>query len=113
MPRKSAQALAQERVGIRLSSHEKLCAERMVNIQKSIERLERKCNKLEFAVTQLRAQKSTMQHCLRSVTAEEMLATERESMLREDELQTLGFGPDSANTPPGKNRAVFAISPAA
>ena len=54
-----------------------------------IESLERKCNTLKFAVTQLRAQKSTMQHCLRSVTAEEMLETERESMLREDELQTL------------------------
>ena len=33
MPKKSAQALAQERVGIRLSSHEKLCAERMLNLQ--------------------------------------------------------------------------------
>ena len=42
MPRKSTTTLAQERVGIRLSSHEKLCAERMLNIQKSIERLERK-----------------------------------------------------------------------
>ena len=41
MPRKSAQTIAQERVGIRLSSHEKLCAERMLNLQKSIDRLEK------------------------------------------------------------------------
>tara|TARA_R100001591_G_scaffold99307_1_gene105527 strand:- start:336 stop:452 length:117 start_codon:yes stop_codon:yes gene_type:complete len=34
MPRKSTATLAQERVGIRLSSHEKLCAERMLNIKR-------------------------------------------------------------------------------
>ena len=44
MPRKSTTTLAQERVGIRLSSHEKLCAERMLNIQKAIERLKEKLN---------------------------------------------------------------------
>ena len=47
MPRKSTATLAQERVGIRLSSHEKLCAERMLNIQKAIERLERKVEQLQ------------------------------------------------------------------
>ena len=47
MPRKSTTTLAQERVGIRLSSHEKLCAERMLNIQKAIERLERKVEQLQ------------------------------------------------------------------
>jgi len=51
MPRKSAQTIAQERVGIRLSSHEKLCAERMLNIQKSIERLERKVENLTDSVS--------------------------------------------------------------
>ena len=47
MPRKSTTTLAQERVGIRLSSHEKLCAERMLNIQKAIERLDRKVEQLQ------------------------------------------------------------------
>ena len=38
MPKKSTAAAAQERVGIRLSSHEKLCAERMEHIKASIEK---------------------------------------------------------------------------
>ena len=47
MPRKkSATSLVQQGVGIRLSSHEKLCAERMSNILKSIERLEKKVEQL-------------------------------------------------------------------
>ena len=40
--KKSVTTLVQQGVGIRLSSHEKLCAERMNNILKSIERLEKK-----------------------------------------------------------------------
>jgi len=40
--KKSSLTLAQQSVGIRLSSHEKICAERMTNILKSIERLEKK-----------------------------------------------------------------------
>ena len=42
MPRKSTTTLAQERVGIRLSSHEKLCAERMLNIQKGNRKIRKK-----------------------------------------------------------------------
>ena len=37
--------------GIRLSAHEKLCAERMDNILKSIERLEKKVEKLSDHVS--------------------------------------------------------------
>ena len=40
--KKSVTSLVQQSVGIRLSSHEKICAERMTNILKSIERLEKK-----------------------------------------------------------------------
>lgn len=38
-------------VGFRLSSHEKLCAERMNNILKSIERLEKKVEQLSDNVS--------------------------------------------------------------
>ena len=41
MPRKKSASFAQQSVGIRLSSHEKLCAERMDQIKTSIERLEK------------------------------------------------------------------------
>jgi len=52
MPRKkSATSLIQQGVGIRLSSHEKLCAERMSNILKSIERLEKKVEQLSDHVS--------------------------------------------------------------
>ena len=52
MPKKkSATSLAQQSVGIRLSSHEKLCAERMNNILKSIERLEKKVEQLSDHVS--------------------------------------------------------------
>ena len=50
MPRKSATSLAQQSVGIRLSSHEKLCAERMEQIRVSIERLEKKVSQLSESV---------------------------------------------------------------
>jgi len=46
MPKRSSATIAQERVGIRLSSHEKLCAERMQNLQNSILRLEKKVENL-------------------------------------------------------------------
>ena len=52
MPKKkSASSLVQQGVGIRLSSHEKLCAERMNNILKSIERLEKKVEQLSDLVS--------------------------------------------------------------
>ena len=52
MPKKkSATSLVQQGVGIRLSSHEKLCAERMSNILKSIERLEKKVEQLSDHVS--------------------------------------------------------------
>ena len=42
MPRrKISTSLATQSVGIRLSSHEKICAERMKNLLTSIERLEK------------------------------------------------------------------------
>ena len=52
MPRKSTpKQLADMTTGIRLSSHEKLCAERMNNILKSIERLEKKVEVLSDHVS--------------------------------------------------------------
>ena len=52
MPRKkTATTLAQQSVGIRLSSHEKLCAERMNNLLTSIERLEKKVDTLSDSVS--------------------------------------------------------------
>ena len=51
MARKKTTTIAEERVGIRLSSHEKLCAERMESILKSIERLEKKVEQLSDHVS--------------------------------------------------------------
>ena len=52
MPKKkSITSLAQQSVGIRLSSHEKLCAERMDNLLTSIERLEKKVDTLSDSVS--------------------------------------------------------------
>lgn len=52
MPRKkSASSLAQQSVGIRLSSHERLCSERMDNLLKSIQRLEKKVDTLSDSVS--------------------------------------------------------------
>ena len=51
MTKKSSATIAQERVGIRLSSHEKLCAERMETLQKSIDRLEKKVENLTDSVS--------------------------------------------------------------
>ena len=39
MPRKKAETLVHQQVGLRLSSHERLCAERMKQIQESIKEL--------------------------------------------------------------------------
>jgi len=49
--KKSTTSLAQQSVGIRLSSHEKLCAERMNNLLASIERLEKKVDTLSDSVS--------------------------------------------------------------
>jgi len=49
--KKSATTLAQQSVGIRLSSHEKICAERMSNLITSIERLEKKVDTLSDSVS--------------------------------------------------------------
>ena len=52
MPRKkSVTSLAQQSVGIRLSSHERLCSERMENLLKSIQRLEKKVDTLSDSVS--------------------------------------------------------------
>ena len=52
MPRKkSLTKLVQQSVGIRLSSHEKICAERMSNLIKSIQRLEKKVDTLSDSVS--------------------------------------------------------------
>ena len=49
MPRKkmTPREYAEVSAGVRLSSHEKLCAERMLNIQTAIERLEKKVEQLQ------------------------------------------------------------------
>ena len=52
MPKKkSVTSLAQQSVGIRLSSHEKICSERMSNLITSIERLEKKVDTLSDSVS--------------------------------------------------------------
>ena len=52
MPRKtSITSLAQQSVGIRLSSHEKTCSERMAHLLTSIERLEKKVDTLSDSVS--------------------------------------------------------------
>ena len=52
MPKKkSATLLVQQSVGIRLSSHEKICAERMSNLITSIQRLEKKVDTLSDSVS--------------------------------------------------------------
>ena len=49
--KKSTTSLAQQSVGIRLSSHEKICAERMSNLITSIQRLEKKVDTLSDSVS--------------------------------------------------------------
>ena len=49
--KKAISSLAQQSVGIRLSSHEKLCAERMKNLIDSIQRLEKKVDSLSDSVS--------------------------------------------------------------
>jgi hypothetical protein len=49
--KKSSTSLAQQSVGIRLSSHEKICSERMSNLMTSIERLEKKVDTLSDSVS--------------------------------------------------------------
>ena len=49
--KKSSLTLAQQSVGIRLSSHEKICAERMSNLITSIQRLEKKVDTLSDSVS--------------------------------------------------------------
>ena len=49
--KKSATSLAQQSVGLRLSSHEKICAERMSNLITSIQRLEKKVDTLSDSVS--------------------------------------------------------------
>lgn len=52
MPKKkSVTSLAQQSVGIRLSSHEKICSERMNNLLISIQRLEKKVDTLSDSVS--------------------------------------------------------------
>ena len=47
----SIKQFTEQATGVRLSSHEKLCAERMNNILKSIERLEKKVEQLSDHVS--------------------------------------------------------------
>ena len=51
MPRKKTSSLVNHQVGIRLSSHEKLCAERMKNIQDSIKELNKEVKLLRNEVS--------------------------------------------------------------
>jgi len=49
--KKSVSSLTQQSLGIRLSSHERLCSERMDNLLKSIQRLEKKVDTLSDSVS--------------------------------------------------------------
>jgi len=51
MPRKTAKSYVQESVGIRLSSHEKLCAERMKKLDESIRELNTEVKQLRQDVS--------------------------------------------------------------
>ena len=51
MPKKKATTLVNQQVGIRLSSHEKLCAERMKQIQESINDLKKEVRSLRVDVS--------------------------------------------------------------
>jgi hypothetical protein len=51
MAKKSARSLVNTSLGIRLSSHEKLCAERMKQLLKSIDELNKKVSKLSDEVS--------------------------------------------------------------
>ena len=53
MPKKkiTSKEFSEVTTGVRLSSHEKICAERMNNILKSIERLEKKVEQLSDHVS--------------------------------------------------------------
>tara|TARA_R100000234_G_scaffold119018_1_gene100868 strand:- start:432 stop:665 length:234 start_codon:yes stop_codon:yes gene_type:complete len=51
MPKRSVKNIVNTSLGIRLSSHEKICAERMLNLQKSIDRLEKKVEHLTDSVS--------------------------------------------------------------
>ena len=51
MPRKTAKALVNTSLGIRLSSHEKTCSERMKQLVKSIDELNKKVSKLSDDVS--------------------------------------------------------------
>ena len=51
MPRKTAKSLVNASLGIRLSSHEKICAERMKQLVKSIDELNKKVSKLSDDVS--------------------------------------------------------------
>jgi len=51
MPRKTAKSYVQESVGIRLSSHEKLCAERMKKLDESIRELNSEVKQLRQDVS--------------------------------------------------------------
>jgi hypothetical protein len=51
MAKKTAQSLVNTSLGIRLSSHEKLCAERMKQLIKAIDELNKKVSKLSDDVS--------------------------------------------------------------
>ena len=51
MPRKTAKSYVQESVGIRLSSHEKLCAERMKKLDETIRELNNEVKQLRQDVS--------------------------------------------------------------
>ena len=51
MPRKKTDSIVNQQVGIRLSSHEKLCAERMKLIQEAIKDLQKEVKSLREEVS--------------------------------------------------------------
>ena len=50
MPKKKSATIVNQQVGIRLSSHEKLCAERMALLIKSIDALKKNVDELKIQV---------------------------------------------------------------
>lgn len=51
MPRKKAETIVNQQVGLRLSSHERLCAERMKQIQEAIKELNKEVKSLRNDVS--------------------------------------------------------------
>jgi hypothetical protein len=68
MPKKTAKSLVNASLGIRLSSHEKTCSERMKQLVKSIDELNKKVSKLSDDVSRGKGAVAVL-ICLGSIAA--------------------------------------------